>query len=92
MLEIFAIMYFSKQIRKVAEEKGIKPGKWVAATIISWFAVEIIVFVLAFAFFGVDEDGILIVMIPALLLAAASAFIILEMLKKQEPVNQNTIE
>ena len=86
MLEILALSYFGKQIRKTAEEKGIKSGKWLAATIISWFAIEILFFVIAFAFFDVDRDGILLVMIPAILVSATVAYIILEKMKQQESV------
>jgi hypothetical protein len=89
MLEILALGYFAKQIRKVAEEKGIKPGKWIAATVISWFVIEILIFIIAFAFFDVDRDGIILVMIPAVLVSATVAFVILERLKQQEPVSIN---
>jgi hypothetical protein len=92
MLEILALSYFIKQIKKICTEKGIKPGKWIAATAISWFSIEIIIIIIAFAFFDMDDDGIFIVIIPALLLAATSAFVILEMLKKQESVSKPTIE
>ena len=89
MLEILALGYFAKQIRKVAEEKGIKPGKWIAATVISWFVIEILIFIIAFSFFDVDRDGIILVMIPAVLVSATVAFVILERLKQQEPVSIN---
>ncbi|MCL5128392.1 MULTISPECIES: hypothetical protein [unclassified Algibacter] len=89
MLEILALGYFAKQIRKIAAEKGIKPGKWIAATFISWFAIEILIFIIAFAFFDVDSDGILVVMIPAVLISATVAFVILEKLKQQESVKLN---
>ena len=89
MLEILALGYFARQIRKIAEEKGIKPGKWIAATFISWFAIEILIFIIAFAFFDVDSDGILVVMIPAVLISATVAFVILEKLKQQESVKLN---
>ena len=92
MLEILALSYFIKQIKKICTEKGLKSGKWIAATVISWFGIEILIFIIAFAFFDLDDDGIFIVIIPALLLAAISAFVILEMLKKQEAVTQPTIE
>jgi len=89
MLEILALGYFAKQIRKTAEEKGIKPSKWIAATFISWFAIEILIFVIAFVFFDIERDGIVLVMIPAVLIAATVAFIILEKLKQQDSVKIN---
>ena len=86
MLEILALSYFAKQIKKTAKEKGIKPGKWIAATFISWFGIEILIFIIAFTFFDVDSDGILVVMIPAVLISATVAFVILERLKQQESI------
>lgn len=83
MLEILALSYFAKQIKKTAEEKGIKPGKWLVATIITWFVIEILIFVIAFTFFDLGRDGFFVVMIPAVLVSATGAFIILEKLKQQ---------
>ena len=86
MLELIALGYFARQIKKTAEEKGIKSGKWLAATIISWFVIEILIFVIALTVFKIDEDGILMVSIPAVLVSATVAFIILQKLKEQEPI------
>jgi len=83
MLEMIALAYFIKQIKKVALKKGIKPTKWIVTTVISWFAIEIIVLAIGYLVFNIDEDEIFALIIPALLLAATSAFIILERLKKQ---------
>ncbi|WP_062060648.1 hypothetical protein [Aquimarina longa] len=86
MLEILALAYFVKQIKKIALEKGIKPGKWIAVTVISWFVIEVIVFIIAFTAFDISRDEILMALIPALLLSATSAYFILERLKKQVPI------
>ncbi|WP_103864933.1 hypothetical protein [Aquimarina sp. I32.4] len=81
MIEILALSYFIKQIKKIAEEKGIKPGKWIAILVGSWFGSEILIFIIAFAFFDVSRDQILIVMLPALLVAAGVAYFILNKVK-----------
>ena len=83
MLEMLALAYFIKQIRKIALAKGIKATKWIATTVISWFVIEIIVFAIGFIVFNIGEEGILMLMFPAIILAATSAFIILEQLKKE---------
>ena len=83
MLEMLALAYFIKQIKKIAKQKGIKATKWIITTVISWFAIEIIVFAVGFIVFNIGEDGILILMLPAIILAATSAYIILERLKKE---------
>ncbi|WP_299253819.1 hypothetical protein [uncultured Lacinutrix sp.] len=86
MLEILALGYFIKQIRKVAEEKGIEPKKWIIATVVSWFATEILIVVMAFLFLDIDSDSILVVIIPALVTAAIVAYFILNTLKQKEPI------
>jgi hypothetical protein len=83
MLEMLALAYFIKQIKKITEKKGIKPTKWIVTTVISWFAIEIIVFIIGFIVFDMNEDDILILMFPAIILATTSAFLILERLKKE---------
>ena len=83
MIEMFALAYFIKQIRKIALQKGIKPSKWIIATVVSWFTIEIIVFAVGFIAFNMREDGILVLIIPALVLAATSAFLILGRLKNE---------
>ncbi|WP_108869494.1 hypothetical protein [Aquimarina aquimarini] len=81
MIEILALSYFIKQIKKIAEEKGIKAGKWIAILVGSWFGSEILIFIIAFVFFNVSRDQILIVMLPALLVAAGVAYFILNKVK-----------
>lgn len=89
MLEMLALAYFIKQIKKITEKKGIKSTKWIATTVISWFAIEIIVIIIGFIVFDMHEDDILVLLLPAIILAATSAFLILERLKKEpdlEPI------
>jgi len=81
MLEILLLGYFIKQIRKAAEEKGIKAKKWIIALVASWFAIETLTFVIAFTIFHVGKDEIFMVMIPAIIIAAIVAFFILEKVK-----------
>ncbi|MBL7559535.1 hypothetical protein JAO71_06915 [Olleya sp. YSTF-M6] len=86
MLEAFAIAYFIKQIKLVADQKGIKPGKWIAGTVITWIVVEALIIITAFMTLDLSQDDLIMVAIPAILVSAASAYFILEQLKKQPAV------
>ena len=81
MIEILVLGYFIKQIKKITEEKGIKAGKWIAILVGSWFGIEILIFVVSFAFLGMSRDDLLIVMLPALLAAGGSAYLVLNKVK-----------
>lgn len=41
MLEIFLVVYLSKKIGKILEEKGHKKGWYIAIFVVTWFASEI---------------------------------------------------
>ena len=86
MLEILALGYFIKQIRTVAEEKGIKPKKWIIITVVSWIVTEMLIVIMAFLFLDIDRDSILVVIIPAILASAIVAYLILNTLKQKEPI------
>ena len=98
MLEILAIGYFTKKIRTIAEEKNIKPSKWIWRLVLTWFGVEIVTIILIFALTNTDiDDGIFMAVLPALILAALSAVYTVEQLKKQpdqtsDKVNTHVIE
>lgn len=85
MLEILAPIYVVKEIKKTANKKSIKPGKWGAAAFISWFTIKILVFTIAFVLLDLYRDTIIMVMIFVILAAAKVAFVILEKLKQHEP-------
>ena len=41
MLEIIALIFFTKHIGKIAIQKGLKPGMWKAYTVACWVVFEI---------------------------------------------------
>ena len=46
MLEIIGLILTSKEIKKLALRKGLKPSLWIVYSIISWITVEFIVVIL----------------------------------------------
>lgn len=93
MLEIFAIAFFTKKIRKIAEEKNINPSKWIWRLVLTWFGVEIVAMILFFFATGANlEDGLLMIAIPALILAAISAFYTVKQLEKEPEVRSDNVQ
>ena len=52
MLEIIALIFLTREIGKLAEEKGLKPLTWKLYTIVSWIITEIIGFIVGVMLFG----------------------------------------
>lgn len=89
MIEIIAIFFFSKKIREICEEKGVKAGKWIALLVGAWFGSEVIVIVGGMILLGLNEDGIFQLIIPALIVAIASAFLVLNRVKAIDAVKED---
>ncbi|MBS1496433.1 MAG: hypothetical protein JSU03_00695 [Bacteroidetes bacterium] len=70
MLEIIALIFLSKQIARLAIQKGLKPGQWKLFLVLAWFSAEIFGLVIGATLFGFNENNI----IPLMLLALACAF------------------
>lgn len=93
MLEILAIGYFTKKIRTIADEKNIKPSKWIWRLVLTWFGVEIVTIILFFTLTNSDiDDGIFMAVLPALIMAALSAFYTVEQLKKEPNIPSDDIK
>lgn len=93
MLEILAIGYFTKKIRTIADEKNIKPSKWIWRLVLTWFGVEIVTIILFFTLTNSDiDDGIFMAVLTALIMAALSAFYTVEQLKKEPNIPSDDIK
>ncbi|MBS1511199.1 MAG: hypothetical protein JST86_10175 [Bacteroidetes bacterium] len=69
MLEILALIFLTRNIGKLAVQKGLKPGPWKFYTVICWFAFEIVgAFVIGVMIFNQTE------LLPLMLLAFVCAF------------------
>ena len=86
MLEIIALIFLTKKIGVLAEQKGLKPGTWKLYAVLSWIAGEIIGIVIGFALFGQSN------LVPAVLLGlacAVSSFFILRANLNKRPDSFN---
>lgn len=52
MLEIIALIFLTREIGKLAAEKGLKPLTWKIYTIVSWIITEIFGFLIGVMIFG----------------------------------------
>lgn len=52
MIEIIALIFIAKEIKKIALQKGLKPLTWKIYTIVCWFVFEIIGITLGILLFG----------------------------------------
>lgn len=80
MLELIALIFLTKEIGKLAEEKGLKPLTWKIYTIISWIITEIIGIIVGVMLFG--KDNLFSVVLVGLTFAITSYFIIKAQLNK----------
>ena len=80
MLELIALIFLTREIGKLAEEKGLKPLTWKIYTIISWIITEIIGIIVGVMLFG--RDNLFSVVLVGLTFAITSYFIIKAQLNK----------
>jgi hypothetical protein len=80
MLEIIALIFLTKQIGRIAQIKGLKPGTWKIYTVVGWIASEIIGVIVGLMIFG--KDNLFSVVLVGLTFAITSYFIIKAQLEK----------
>ena len=80
MLEIIALIFITREIGKIAADKGLKPLTWKIYTIVSWVISEILGVIIGLMLFG--KDNIFSVILVGLNFAITSYFIIKAQLNK----------
>lgn len=55
MLDLIILYFLTKEIGKIAVQKGLKPITWKIYTIVSWIASEIVGLVVGIMIFGVNN-------------------------------------
>lgn len=84
MLEIVALIFLTREIGRLADRKGLKPGTWKLYTVLSWIAGEFAGAVLGVLIFG--ADNIFSVIMMAIAGAISGYFIIKANLSKRPDV------
>jgi hypothetical protein len=80
MLEIIALIFLTREVGRIAHEKGLKPLTWKIYTAVGWILSEIIGVFIGVAIFG--TDNIISVILVGIAFAVTSYFIIKAYLNK----------
>lgn len=80
MLEIIALIFLTRKIGRIAQNKGLKPLTWKIYTLIGWIVLEIIGIIIGAAIFG--KDNIVSIVLVGIAFAITSYFIIEAQLNK----------
>jgi len=90
MLEILALIYFTRKIGDIAVRKGLKSGWWKFYTVLAWFGGEIMGIVLSILIFQTEETLALLPLGYAF--AFASYFILKAVLSKKPDIETPAFE
>jgi hypothetical protein len=89
MIEILALVFLTRNIGNLAEQKGLKPGIWKLYTVLAWIGAEIAGILIGFMLLGTEN------VVPAILMGIAAAissyFIIKSTLEKQPDLLEDDI-
>jgi hypothetical protein len=80
MLEIIALIFLTRQIGRIAHDKGLRPVTWKIYTVVGWIAAEIIGVIAGYGIFG--KDNLISVVLVGITFAITSYFIIKTQLNK----------
>jgi hypothetical protein len=80
MLDIIALIFLTKEIGRIAHDKGLRPVTWKIYTIVGWIFSEIIGIIAGIMIFG--KDNLFSVILVGLTFAITSYFIIKAQLNK----------
>ena len=82
MLEIIALIYFSRKMGNLAEQKGQRKGLWQFFTVLAWFVAEFIGAFLSVIIFSTDE---IVAMLPLAYGSAIGSYFILRAILSKKP-------
>ncbi|MEO9211466.1 MAG: hypothetical protein ABI208_10225 [Ginsengibacter sp.] len=74
MIDIIALIFITREMGKLAAQKGLKPMTWKIYSIVGWIFFEIMGFIVGFMFF--DMGNLFSVFIVGLMFAFTSYLII----------------
>lgn len=89
MLEIIALIFLTKEIGKLAVNKGLRPGRWKLYLVLGWFFAEITGLIIGFFIFG--SDNIFSAVLLGVAFAVTAYFAIKSNLSKRPDVLEDDI-
>ena len=87
MLEIIALFFLTRQIGRIAQDKGLKSFTWKLYTVLAWFAGEIMGAVMGLLFFG--PNNLFSVLLVALAGAITGYYILKLNLDKRPDISMD---
>ena len=84
MFEIIALIFLTKEIGRLADSKGLKPGTWKLYTVLAWIAGEFLGAVIGVLIFG--PENIFSVILVAIAGALTGYFLIKANLSKRPDI------
>jgi hypothetical protein len=84
MLEIIALIFLTRQIGRIAHDKGLKSSTWKLYTVLAWFAGEIAGAVIGLMIFG--PNNLFSVLLVALAGAITGYYILKLNLDKRQDI------
>ena len=55
MIEIIALIFLTREIGRIADKKGLKPGTWKIYTVLAWIAGEFVGVIIGLLIFRIDN-------------------------------------
>jgi hypothetical protein len=80
MLELVILYFLTKEIRRLANRKGVKVFTWQLYTVVAWFFSELLGIIIALNFFS--KNNLVSLFLVGILFAITSYFIIKAQLSK----------
>lgn len=74
MLEIIALIFITREIGRLANQKGLKPLTWKIYMVLGWIIFEVTGFIFALMVF--DKNNLFSIMMVGLMFAITSYFLI----------------
>jgi hypothetical protein len=74
MLELVILYFLTKEIRQIANRKGVKVFRWQFYTVVAWFFAELLGIIVALNFF--TKDNLVSLFLVGLAFAITSYFLI----------------
>jgi hypothetical protein len=87
MLEIIALIFLTRQVGKMAYDKGLKSSTWKLYTVLAWFAGEIFGALVGLVIFG--PDNLFSVLMVALAGAVTGYYILKTNLAKRRDITMD---
>lgn len=92
MIEIIALVFLTKEVGRLATQKGLPSGRWKFNCVVTWILMEILGLIIGLFFFG--KDNLVSIVLVGLGFAATGYFMVKNYLQNLPDItsrNQNDL-